>query len=171
MTAMPPPPSSPPPAMPPPMGSTGGSQLATWGQRFLAYLIDALIVAVPTIIVFIIGIVLVASTADTATGDLGAGGGIGILLYLLAAVAGTVFQFWNVGWRQGETGQSIGKSRIGIAVIRKDGSGYLGGGMGIVRAILHSIFGACFLNYLWPLWDDQNQTWTDMVLDTLVVQA
>ncbi len=167
MTPMPPPPSS----MPPPTAPTGGTQLATWGQRFLAYLIDALIITIPMFILFIIGIILITTGADTQTGELGAGGGFGIVVYILAALAGIAFQFWNLGWRQGTTGESIGKSRIGIAVIRTDGSGYLGGGNGLVRALLHGVLGACFLNFLWPQWDDKNQTWTDMILNTLVVQT
>lgn len=125
----------------------------------------------PTLVLGIVAVVLLAAATDSSSDGVRAAGGVGILLYIIATLAAAVFEFWNLGWRQGETGQSIGKSRVGIAVIRKDGSGYLGGGMGIVRTLLHGILGACFLNFLWPLWDDQNQTWTDMVLDTVVVKT
>ena len=29
----------------------------------------------------------------------------------------------------------------------------------------------CYLGYLWPLWDKENRTLTDMILDTRVYKA
>jgi len=31
--------------------------------------------------------------------------------------------------------------------------------------------GACYLGYLWPLWDAENRTFTDMILNTRVYKA
>lgn len=43
--------------------------------------------------------------------------------------------------------------------------------MAFLRAILSSILGqACFLNYLWPLWDKKHQTWHDMIVSSVVVK-
>jgi hypothetical protein len=29
----------------------------------------------------------------------------------------------------------------------------------------------CYLGYLWPLWDSENRTFTDMILNTRVYKA
>lgn len=166
MTAMPPPP----PAAP--VQHAAGSY-ASWGSRALAYLIDGALVSIPVII----GVILFTATAaglsfDAETGEV-SGGASALLIvfgsiFYLAAIA---FAVWNQGWRQGVRGQSIGKGIMSISVIRQDGT-FMGGGLGIGRMIVHSIVGgACFLNYLWPLWDDRAQTWTDKILDTIVVEA
>lgn len=166
MTSMPPPPNIPPSPAPAQSGS-----YATWGSRVLAYLVDGLIVGVPVFVIFLAGTAVTASGIDEVTGEVSGGGAAGVGIMLLAGFVGFAFQVWNVGWRQGTTGQSIGKGVMKIAVIRQQG-GYLGGGMGIARMLVHSLVGgACFVNYLWPLWDDANQTWTDKILSTIVVDA
>ncbi len=166
MTAMPPPPAA-------PVQQQAAGAYASWGSRLVAWFIDGALVSVP----IIIGLILFSATVaglsfDSETGDIpgrasAALVGFGSLFYL-AAIA---FAVWNQGWRQGTTGQSIVKGIMKISVIRQDGT-FMGGGLGIGRMIVHSIVGgACFLNYLWPLWDDRSQTWTDKILDTIVVEA
>ena len=42
----------------------------------------------------------------------------------------------------------------------------------VIKDFLSGIFNnACFLNVLWPLWDDQNQTWHDKVMSTYVIKV
>lgn len=166
MTAMPPPPAA-------PVQQQAAGRYASWGSRLVAYLIDGALVSVP----IIIGVILFTATAaglnfDSETGAVS--GGASVLLVVVGSIfylAAIAFAVWNQGWRQGTTGQSIGKSIMKISVIKQDGT-FMGGGLGIGRMIVHSIVGgACFLNYLWPLWDDRSQTWTDKILDTIVVEA
>jgi uncharacterized RDD family membrane protein YckC len=52
-----------------------------------------------------------------------------------------------------------------------DGS-YIGGGMAFVRELAHVLDGLpCYLGYLWPLWDDKRQTFSDKVCGTVVVRT
>lgn len=169
MTMMPPPPSQ------PPVAPQRQGAYATWGARLAAYLIDGLLssaVAFVGIIPFFM--FAAAIETDPATGASGDPGGLGIVMLLLSLAlfaASIAFTFWNLGWRQGTTGQSIGKGVMDISVIKTNGT-FMGGGLGIGRYLVHAIVGgACFLDYLWPLWDERNQTWTDKILDTIVVRA
>jgi uncharacterized RDD family membrane protein YckC len=111
--------------------------------------------------------VLFATIDDS--GEATATGGIAIAVAFLASLA---LAIWNQGYKQGTTGQSIGKGVLGIKVVDKISGQPIGFGKGLLRLLLHYIFNnACFLNLLWPLWDDQKRTWTDMVVDTYVVRA
>ena len=91
------------------------------------------------------------------------------LLSLLSLVA--------LGWALynaylgGSTGQSYGKKWAGTRVVRSSDGQLLGGGMGIVRYILHVIDALpCYLGFLWPLWDQQRQTFADKIVSTYVVR-
>ncbi len=147
---------------PPPSSSTAavgaGHPFAAWGTRVGAYLIDWLVAVVPAAILAGIGALM---------GD----GGLGTLLSLLASVAALAIVIWNQGVREGQTGQSIGKGVLDIETI-EEGGGYLGAGQGVLRVILMGLLGSlCFLNYLWPLFDDQNRCWHDMIINSRVVTA
>ena len=47
----------------------------------------------------------------------------------------------------------------------------IGGGMSFVRQLLHIVDGLpCYIGYLWPLWDDKRQTFSDKIMTTVVVR-
>lgn len=141
----------------------GSGEFASWFSRVGASLLDGLISGAPVLIGYI---VLFASIDGEEVAPIG---GVAVALGLLASLA---LAIWNQGYRQGTTGQSIGKGVLGIKVVDKNSGQPTGFGKGLLRWLLHAIFNnACFLNLLWPLWDDQKRTWTDMVVDTYVVQA
>ena len=95
----------------------------------------------------------------------------GILLFL-GWVGWLAVIVWNLGYKQGTTGQSVGKGVLGIKVVDVNARTPIGFGKGVLRALLNYIFNsACFLNVLWPLWDQQKQTWTDKVIGTYVVRV
>lgn len=134
-----------PPPFPPPPGPTGG--LASWGQRVGAYLIDVVIGSVVIILGF-----LAKSTPLIAIG------------YLISIG----FWIWN-SIQQGNTGQTVGKKMLNIHLQRLDGVTPPGVGLSIGRTFLHIIDGIpCYLGYLWPLWDEKRQTFTDKILNTVV---
>jgi hypothetical protein len=45
--------------------------------------------------------------------------------------------------------------------------------MGLLRWLVDTILGTIsilqLLNYLWPLWDERNQTWADKVVGSVVL--
>jgi uncharacterized RDD family membrane protein YckC len=155
----PPPPASPQPQSPP--GTWAGQQLAGWGYRFAAALLDGLIVGVPLVAIVI--------AIDPALG-------------ILIGVTATLTYYPLLMMRDGQTnGQTLGKQIVGIRVILDSGEPFTYG-MAVLREfvikyLLFGVVGGFFLaiptllNYLWPLWDDQNRALHDMLASTHVVQA
>jgi uncharacterized RDD family membrane protein YckC len=131
---------------------------ASWLQRVGATLIDGLVIGVPGVILVFIGLAI--------------GHGIGEVLAVLAYLAIIAVSIWNVVFRQGRTGQTIGKSQIGIRLVREIDGQVVGPGMSFVRQIAHFLDGlVCDIGYLWPLWDPKRQTFADKICGTIVIQA
>jgi uncharacterized RDD family membrane protein YckC len=157
------------------------ANLASWGIRAGALLLDGLfacLVSLPGVIVLIAAL----ASADTETDAAGTttitdvNGGLlalGIVLLLLAVV----FQFWNYGWRNGSKGCSLGKQVVGIRLVsiatRQAPGGWVGLGRFLVRNLLGALTGGIYtiLTYLWPLWDEKKQTLDDKIFSTLVVRV
>ncbi|WKV72155.1 RDD family protein [Streptomyces sp. PCS3-D2] len=145
----------------PPPGMPGGMPpLAHWGLRFGAYLLDALIIAGPMYLLTGIGTALSGDeTGATVGGILG-------LLGLLYTLGMAIFQLY----KEGTTGQSIGKKIVGISLHREADGATLGFGMAFVRKLAHFLDSiTCYLGWLWPLWDEKKQTFADKVCSTVVV--
>jgi uncharacterized RDD family membrane protein YckC len=161
-------------APPAPYGAperASGAALASYGQRVGAYLIDGVIAAIPGLIGYILIFVAAAAANDgRANGGLAAIGGLLILVSVLFAI-------WNQGWRQGATGQSIGKGIMKIKLVRAADGVPPGGGVGLgrwfIRQILSGLTSGVYgvITLLWPLWDERRQTLDDKILSTLVVEA
>jgi uncharacterized RDD family membrane protein YckC len=140
-------------------GSSAGAGYADWGRRVLALLIDG---AIPAAVVLLVVLPL------TVIGDLALLLTVGGVAYL----AVFAFAIWNSGYRQGTTGQSIGKKVIGIRLVRAQDRQPVGFGPAVGRQLLHVVDAIPFyLGYLWPLWDDRKQTFADKICDTVVVPA
>lgn len=156
-------------------GATGygdPGQLATWFPRVGATILDFLITAPFWVIaIIVISATTKAGTYDPTTGVItpggasGAGLGIAAVLYLGAFA----FQLYQL-YRQGTTGQTIGKKIVGLRVIREADGQYTGFGMAFVRGLAHLLDGlACYIGFLWPLWDAKRQTFADKVCGTVVI--
>ncbi|MBA2465113.1 MAG: RDD family protein [Nocardioidaceae bacterium] len=152
---------SPPPG-PPSAGYGVPTPYASWIQRVGGYLLDILIL-IPAYIVIIVGAGL-ASTDSTGLVS------IGLVLTLLGYVAVFGLLIWNMIIRQGRTGWSIGKQVVGIRLISEQTGQPLGAGMTFVRLLAHFLDSlACYLGWLWPLWDQKRQTFADKLLRSVVV--
>lgn len=145
---------------------------AHWIKRVGAYLIDAVIATVLSIPMYV-GLAIAFSDLQTdpvtneTTGDVN-GGGLAI-----AAVGGLLvlgFFIWNICIRQGQTGYTIGKSMIGIKLVKESTGQPVGAGLAFVRYLCH-IFDSlpCYLGWLWPLWDAKRQTFSDKIVSTVVI--
>ncbi|MFC9294766.1 RDD family protein [Streptomyces sp. NPDC057011] len=142
------------PGMPPVMGMPA---LAHWGQRVGATLLDGLITAGP---MYALGFI------DLATSDNPDEPGF---LFVIGAIYATVMFFYQL-YREGATGQTIGKKVLGISVRREADGQPIGFGMAFVRRLAHFLDGiACYIGFLWPLWDEKKQTFADKVCSTLVI--
>jgi uncharacterized RDD family membrane protein YckC len=151
-----------------------GRPLASWGSRLAAYLLDALVLLVPVILLTII-VVAIAAGSDTGAIVTGI---FGFLAYLVVAFLYAPLLMAREGACNGQT---WGKQALGIRVIRDAGEpmnfGWAalreivvkGLGVGIASSIIPLV--PWFLNFFWPLWDDENRALHDMVVSTHVVQA
>jgi uncharacterized RDD family membrane protein YckC len=161
------------PIAPPPSGWRG-RPLAGWGTRLAAYLIDGLILLVPVIILTVV-VVAVATGSDTGAWVTGV---LGFLVYLVALLLYAPLLMAREGPHNGQT---WGKQLLDIRVIRDTGQQMSFGWAAlreiVVKGFAVSIASAIirfipwFLNYFWPLWDDQNRALHDMVVSTHVVQG
>lgn len=150
---------------PPPAGVPGHGHIwpphrptyeyATWTQRVEASLIDA---SIP-----FAGLLVTIWAAMAFPGTV-----LGILGVWLA-LAGDVFFIWQVYVRQGQTGQTFGKAKVGISLRRESDLAPLGIGMNIARQLAHCLDGVLCIGYLWPLWDIKRQTFADMLCHSVVV--
>lgn len=182
---VPPPPPPPPgyPAAPPPYGADpyanpdsappgyppayGGPTVpyAHWGLRVGAALLDGVLL-LPFYVVAVVGLVV---GADPVTGD---PTGPGLALTVLTYVAAIAFMIWNQIVRQGRTGSSLGKQWVGITVVHDDNGRPLGGWLTFGRTLLHVLDQlACYVGYLWPLWDAKRQTFADKIVKSVVLRT
>ncbi|WP_109506791.1 RDD family protein [Nocardioides speluncae] len=150
-------------------GQQGG--YASWGQRATGTLWD--IVYVWPAIALIFGGVLLAIIGG-AIGD--AIGTILLLVGVLCYIGGALWALWrniqNYVLDQGRTGYTYGKRKVGIRLIKEDNPQQpIGAAMALVRWLLHGVINQfCYIDYLWPLWDQKRQTLTDKILTTVVVE-
>ena len=146
--------------------AAAGPTYAHWGLRVGSFLVDWLIPTVAFVVLLFVG-----GAVSAASGSDGGGAGFGIFVGLAYLVL-IGFWVWNSCLRQGRTGRSVGKSVVGTALVRAADGSYIGGGMAFVRELAHVLDGLpCYLGYLWPLWDDKRQTFSDKVCGTVVVRT
>lgn len=158
------------------LGIPPGVELASWGQRVGATLLDALfsfLLIIPGMIVLIAG----AIAADNNDGEVNAAAGTLLTVGGLLILAGVVVAFYNQSWRMGKTGWSWGKQVLKIKLVRATDGVPPGGGVGLGRYLVRQLLGSVsagvytLLTYLWPLWDERNQTLDDKIFSTLVIRA
>lgn len=151
------------PATPPgPGGPPPGIELAHWGLRVVATIIDA----IPAWILTVIGIVLDGpeTNADGTTSGMGA-------VYIFFLLLGTAWGLY-MAFLTGSRGQSIGKKVMNIKIVRELDGQVIGGGLGIARSFIHIVDALpCLIGYLWPLWDAKKQTFTDKIMGTLAIRV
>jgi len=132
--------------------------LADWGTRALSFLID---VIAPSVV---LGVLFLLTGAIDPT--------LGVIVYLVGFIGFVAFTIWNSGYKQGTTGQSIGKGVAKTRLVGVQTGQPIGFGMAFLRHIAHILDGLPFyLGYLWPIWDERRQTFADKVMDTVVVRV
>jgi uncharacterized RDD family membrane protein YckC len=155
-------------------------QLAGWGRRLAATLLDGLIIGVPALVIMaLLGIGFVgASDSDAGIFALI---GAALLTSLVFLVVTFVYAPLTM-MRKGEhNGMTFGKQALGIRVIRTSGETMdfwwavlrevviKNFALGLVSSFTFGI--ATLVNYLWPLWDDQNRAGHDFAASTRVVTS
>jgi uncharacterized RDD family membrane protein YckC len=150
---------------------------ASWGRRVLGYLFDSLVGTLVSIPLFLgywqlldsieyetdaFGNQTVSSTTDASSAT--------IAMLVIGGVISLAFNVYNMVIRQGRTGYSLGKTVVGIRLVKISTGQPMGAGMCFVRQLAHYVDSlVCYLGWLWPLWDNRNQTLADKIMSTVVI--
>jgi uncharacterized RDD family membrane protein YckC len=174
-TGYPPPPAAAGPALP-------KEAYTPWGTRVLAWLIDFIPLAILEGIGWglLLGTQETACVTDTSEYDLGefCASGASTLGQVSIAVTGIlalVYWIWNLGYRQGTTGSSIGKSIMKFKIVNEKTGQPVGFGMSFLREVIYWVAaGLCFgvlwlVAVLFPLWDPKRQTLVDKILTQIAL--
>lgn len=138
----------------------GGAELASWGLRVGAALLDALVG---------IGILLGSGIVGAILGTVSSA--LAYLFLALGYLGALGFFVYNLV-RQGRTGATYGKGWVGIRLLREFDGQPVGVGVSIGRAFLHVVDSIpLYLGYLWPLWDSKKQTFADKIVSTVVIRG
>jgi uncharacterized RDD family membrane protein YckC len=158
---------------------------ASWGARLAAIIIDGLVLTllfIPGIIAITSGPTEIVTCSVDSSGDIQFGepdnaiceqptGGtwaIAVILWL-AAFVGLLVYFAIL---EGKRTQTLGKKALGIRTVDIQTGAPLGSGKAIGRYFARILSGVpCYLGYLWPLWDDQSQSFHDKIVGSVVVKA
>ena len=156
---------------------------ATWWKRGKAAIVDALIFLAVGLVpgaVFLAGFVV---AWDEGRPDMPAGFSFdssAVLLIVNGGILGLgclIWAGWLFGYRQGVTGLTPGKRRLGIHLVDGDSGLVPGGAKGVGRWLIPLIVGGIqgigsalqLIDILWPLWDAKNQRLIDKIFKTRVL--
>lgn len=144
----------PPPAYVPPGAGGRITDRASFWQRLVAWIADALILGA-------VGFLVSALFGNPGFYDRDpAGTGLNFIIGIA----------YYVYFHGSPSGQTIGKKVMSIRVVTFQEGSSIGYGRAALRylgAILSSI--PCGLGYFWMLWDREKQTWHDKIASTIVV--
>jgi uncharacterized RDD family membrane protein YckC len=161
------PPNNPYPSAPPiaePYGAQTQGALAGRGQRFLAALVDGIILNV-----------IAAAITIPALGTSGFSGSMGTRLSANGITA--VLSILYFGFQHGTWGQSLGKRVLKIRVVREADAGRISMGTAFGRVLFTYVISAItigifsLIDALWIFGNDRKQCLHDKVVKTVVVNA
>ncbi len=147
-----------------------------WSTRVLAFLIDWS----PIWLVFLVPMIglLIAGDLDCIDNLYGRGdsycssgaSNFWSSVQLVAYLPGIAYFFWNFCYRQGQTGQSIGKTVMKFKLVSVKTGRPIGFWMSLLRQLAHYVDQIlCYVGYLWPLWDNKRQTIADKIVRTVCI--
>ncbi len=121
-----------------------------------------------------------ACITDTSEYDLGefcASGAstLGQVSIAITGILAIAYRVWNLGYRQGTTGSSIGKSIMKFKIVSEKTWQPIGFGISLVREVIYWVgAGLCFgilwlVAVLFPLWDPKRQTLVDKIFANVAV--
>lgn len=153
-------------------------ELSGWWARAGAQIIDSIVIGVIAVVIGALTGAIVFSADTTSDGAETAFKTADLAFNLLGLAVGAVY-YCTIMVRT--NGQTIGKQATGIRVVREDGEpidvwfafkretlviGLLFNTLGLILLWIPGL-----LNYLWPIWDDNNQALHDKIVNSRVVKA
>jgi len=150
---------------------------AEWWQRMLAFIVDQIVVLVPTVLILmIVSAAAGPGTVDPFTGDIDTSSRNVVLLVTTIACYFVFIPAYFALSHGGESGATLGKRLLNIRVADFQDGSRVGVGRAFLRWIVAGLFWTFLyipgiLNLLWPLWDPQRQAWHDKIANSVVVTA
>jgi uncharacterized RDD family membrane protein YckC len=158
--------------------TTAGWQLAGWWRRVGAHLLDGVVIGLIAGVFF--GIFAAFAGAGFLVGDTTGYIALvlGIIGFLLCIVVAALLYAPLMMART--NGKTLGRMATGIRVVRANGQpitfGYAALREVVVKWLLIGAVGGSFtfglaplIDYLWPLWDEENRALHDMVVDSRTI--
>ena len=155
-------------------------RVADFGQRVIALLIDGALTLIGVIPMLVSIPVLIAGAPARTGYDVDGypvlqepdtvliGTGLALLGVGFLVMFGITI--WNRIVRMGRTGQSVGKSVVGLRLIHAQTGYPIGPGSCFARELLSGVINqVVYLSYLWMLWDDNQQTLADKIVTSTVI--
>lgn len=131
--------------------------------RFVAYLIDDIVISVPSLI---LGATLGAFRGTTTADHVSAGLVISYLIALVVSI-GYFIYFWSAGG-----GQTLGMRMFKLRVVKTNGSPVSVGTAALryVGMIINSIIFGLPIGWIWADFDKNKQGWHDKIAGTYVIK-
>jgi len=162
MQSPPPPPLPPQPAMQQPMGFAAQIRYAGFWIRVVAYIIDAIILAIVGAVIAAALGVNVSDTQHLTQNGRYQGAQALDLVVSFAYFAG----LWTV------MGGSLGQRIFGMRIVDANSGAPIGFGKAALRWLgLIISFLVCFIGVIWVAFDGRKQGWMDKIAGTVVVRA
>jgi uncharacterized RDD family membrane protein YckC len=169
MSATPPPPVS--WASPEPnVGPAPGVEFAPHGGRFVAYLIDSIVISVIALVTILIGSPVMlngATIVDDKVTALGSGAVFGFLIGIIGFAICVLY--FPIFWARG--GQTLGMKPFSLRVVRDRDGGRIGWGTALLRLVGLWVAAAVFyIGFIWIFIDKRHRGWQDLIAGTVVVK-
>ena len=161
-----------PPAEP---GPAPGVEFGGFGERLLAYIIDAIILSIVFIVFGVVGALAFIRdpgliTSDTTIEEFEPTPlGVTLLVaVILLVIAVSVLYF---PWFWARSGQTPGMRPFGLYVVRDSDGSPIGWGTALLRLVGFYVSSAVFdLGFIWILIDKRRRGWHDLIAGTVVIK-
>ncbi|HUV47302.1 MAG TPA: RDD family protein [Candidatus Bathyarchaeia archaeon] len=141
---------------------------ASFKSRFLASLIDGIILVVINFVITIVSKLPFIFLSESSSEN------YKIIQSLVSMVSSIIAMLINSGYFVyfiGSKGQTLGKKALKIKVISINTHQPPGYSKAFIRECVGKVFSAVFcLGYLWMLWDKEKQAWHDKLAKTIVIK-
>ena len=151
-------------------GPAPGIEFAGHGERFVAYLIDSILLTVIMLVVFVgIAIALFPDLDGQGTVETVSTMQIlgGVLLVLVALIV--VFGYFPFFWARG--GQTPGMKPFGLRIVRDRDGTDIGWGAASLRLLgMYVASSVFYLGFIWIFVDKRRRGWHDLIAGTVVIK-
>ena len=149
----------------PEAGHAPGLAYAGYGERLVAYIVDAIILCVVFFAIALVSLAVFAGGAASGSVSTALGGGFLLIIAIFVVSVGYFPFFWA------RSGATPGMKMFHLYVVRDIDGGPISGGQAVLRLIGYWVSGAVFyLGYIWIFVDKRRRGWHDLIAGTVVVQ-